>query len=107
MRAVEAVKEKRNQLRSELEMFIEAKDIKYPTPTKFTDLNEYEGNEFSYIMGCINSLRNQINALEFVLNEDSEIVDYTVPYPRQSEAGVTKEKVVEITVKDSIKNWFE
>ena len=58
--------------------------------------NNFDAKEFSYIMGCINNLRNQINALEFVLNEDTVLNDYTVPYPTQEDEGVSKEKVFKI-----------
>lgn len=107
MRAVDVVKEKRNQLRDELARFINAKELKYQAPIIYTDLNDYDRQEFSYIMGCINSLRNQINALEFVLNEDTELKNYTNPYPRQKEMGITKENVFTITLKDKIDNWFD
>lgn len=107
MRAVEVVKQKRNQLRNELAKFMNAKNVKYPTPTKYYDLEAYDRHEFSYIMGCISSLRNQINALEFVLNEDTELNDYTKPYPSQRDCGVSKEKVFEIALQDKIDNWFD
>ncbi len=100
MRAVDIVKEKRNQLRNELVRFLNAKEIKYPTPTNYKELDEYNRHEYSYIMGCVNSLKTQINALEFVLNEDTELNDYSKPYPRQEEIGISKAMVFEIGKED-------
>lgn len=93
MRAVEVVKDKRNQLRIDLENFLNAKNEKYPNPTKFQELDDYDRYEFSYIMGCIANLRIQINALEFVLNEDTEFSDCTIPNRTQRDYGVSKEKI--------------
>lgn len=92
MRAVDVIKEKRNQLRNELSKFLIVKNMKYPSPTKYTNLDDYDRYEFSYIMSCVNSLRNKINTLEFVLNEDTEINDCT-PYHSQRERGISKESV--------------
>lgn len=96
MRAVEIVKDKRNQLRDELVAFIDAKNAKYPVPTNYKDLGEYEKQEFSYLMSCIHSLRVQINALEFILNEDTEIMDYTTINSHQREYGISKESVLKL-----------
>lgn len=96
MRDVNIIKEKLNILRDELEKFLNTKNIKYPTLTIYDNLNDFDRHEFSYIMGCINSLKNQINVLEFVLNEDVEITDYTTPYPRQRACGISKEIVLKI-----------
>lgn len=94
MRSVDVVKQKRNELRSDMENFLEVKNRKYPAPTRYYELDGYDKHEFNYIMNCINNLRNQINALEFVLNEDTELTDYTISFsPTHKELGITKEKV--------------
>lgn len=105
MRAVDVVKEKRNQLKNDLAKFMDAKNEKYSTTKRAMDLDGYERHEFSYIIGCITDLRTQINTLEFVLNEDTELRDCTIAYATQRDLGITKEKVFKIGNEGRWKIW--
>lgn len=75
MRDLSVVKEKRNELRSELVNCIKkVKEMQVDEKT-FRDLSQYDQQVYIYLDRTVQRLRTQINALEFVLNEDTEIAD--------------------------------
>lgn len=96
MRSLEAVKKKRDELKAELEKFIQAKhdSKKAHWGLPQADLSALEKAEYIYIMRSIYELRNQINCLDFVLNEDTEMNDATRPVPSQVAIGIKKENVL-------------
>jgi hypothetical protein len=104
MRDVQVIKDKRNQLRDELVKFTAVKEDAFPKGTRYSELSDYDRQLYNYTMGCINSLRNQINALEYVLNEDTELNDNTRPYPSQVSFGITKESVFKMSNDTEIAN---
>lgn len=75
MRDLSVVKETRNELRSELVNCIKkVKEMQVDEKT-FRDLSQYDQQVYIYLDRTVQRLRTQINALEFVLNEDTEIAD--------------------------------
>ena len=95
MRDVEIVKNMRNALDSELTRFIDRKKELF-NGRPFPELGDYDKKVFSFISTSVNKLTIQINALNFVLNEDTQI---------EREIGATKyfEERYDIT-KNSILN---
>jgi hypothetical protein len=79
MRDVSIVKRKRNQLKEEVEQFKNLKEKLFPSSISYRDLDPEEKKKYGYIQSTIGGLNTQINTLEFVLNEDSEIRDVTEP----------------------------
>lgn len=106
MRAVDVVKLKRDELRNDLAKFMSAKNAKYPSPTRYNELNEYDKYEYSYILKSMENLRTQINALEFVLNEDTYMDDCTISYHKHRDLGITKESVFEIVENTYNRNFY-
>jgi hypothetical protein len=78
MRYVETVKEKRDELKAEMERFLALKDKQF-SHLPYRELSTESKKKFGYIMGTISVLKTQINALEYVLNEDTELEDRTKP----------------------------
>lgn len=77
MRCVKVVKKKRDELKAERERFMRAKERLYPYPKSYPDIPKEEQHQFTYLMNTVGHLDKQINALEFVLNEDTELKDVT------------------------------
>lgn len=94
MRDVSVVKEKRDELVKELGRFMKFKNENY-TGFDFSSLSAHQRREYSYIMSTMGDLRGQINAIEYVLNEDTELRDATwVSSPYLREKGITKEDIL-------------
>ncbi len=92
MRDVAIVKEQRNELREELAKCIKrVKDMQVDEKS-FKELSQYDQQVYVYLDRTVQKLRMQINALEFVLNEDTELID---PYKDRAaeKLQITKETV--------------
>ncbi len=75
MRNVATVKEQRNILREELGKCInKVKEMKVDEQS-FKQMEQQEQQVYIYLDRTMQRLRTQINALEFVLNEDTQLVD--------------------------------
>ncbi|MFB4213062.1 hypothetical protein ABC345_16520 [Shouchella sp. 1P09AA] len=75
MRDVSTVKEQRNILREELGKCInKVKEMKV-NEESFKQMDQHEQQVYIYLDRTMQRLRTQINALEFVLNEDSQLAD--------------------------------
>jgi hypothetical protein len=75
MRSVLTVKEQRNILREELGKCInKVKEMKVDEQS-FKNMSQHEQQVYIYLDRTMQRLRTQINALEFVLNEDTELID--------------------------------
>ncbi|AIC95848.1 MULTISPECIES: hypothetical protein [Shouchella] len=75
MRDVSIVKEQRNILREELGKCInKVKEMKV-NEESFKQMDQHEQQVYIYLDRTMQRLRTQINALEFVLNEDSQLAD--------------------------------
>ena len=96
MRSLEVVKNQRDALRETLREFETVRDIRgYDNKTKWKEqLTETEKAEHTYVMSCIYGLKNQINALTFVLNEDVDLYDFTEVRGKNRELGITKDGVL-------------
>lgn len=96
MRSLEVVKNQRDALRETLREFETVRDIRgYDIAEKWKgQLTEVEKAERTYVMSCIYALRNQINALTFVLNEDIGLYDFTEVRGKNRELGITKDGVL-------------
>lgn len=106
MRNVNVVKAKRDELREDLAIFIKVRENKFPLMAKYTELPEYDRKLYSYIQSCIGNLKRKINALEFVLNEDTEMTDGTTPFPSHKEIGITKELIFKLANETSDREVF-
>lgn len=75
MRNVSVVKEQRNILREELGKCInKVKEMKVDEQS-FKQMNQHDQQVYIYLDRTMQRLRTQINTLEFVLNEDSQLAD--------------------------------
>lgn len=92
MRDVRFVKEHRDALKEERHKFVMAKERLFPYPTTYRDISQEERPKLSYIIQTLRNLDIQINALEFVLNEDTHIQDATEHFAQNN---FTKEDLFE------------
>ncbi|SDC74947.1 hypothetical protein [Shouchella lonarensis] len=75
MRDVTIVKQQRNVLREELGKCInKVKEMKVDEAS-FKQMSQHEQQVYIYLDRTMQRLRTQINALEFVLNEDTQLAD--------------------------------
>jgi len=61
---------------------------------KLNELGEYDKKVIFYLQSCIKDLRLQINALTFVLNEDTGVIDIFI-YQNKKWFGLTYQEVFE------------
>lgn len=94
MRAVDVVKSKRDYLVEQKEEFQRVKDLKYPNKPNYAELSDYEKLELSYITRVLTNLMIQIGALNFVLNEDSDLRDATYIITSEERRGLSRERVL-------------
>ncbi|UGO50647.1 hypothetical protein PQE68_gp056 [Bacillus phage vB_BanS_Sophrita] len=73
MKSLEAVLKKREELRKQLE--IQKKSKNQFSITEWSNFSDEEKKTYSRIMHDINMLTIQIDALTYVINYDSEIMD--------------------------------
>lgn len=92
MRDVNAVKETRNKLRNELSDFIVARKNFYQK--EIAGKKEYDKTLYGYIISSIDRLSIQINTIEYILNEDTEIGDVTEPWKHYKECGIEKIRIM-------------
>jgi len=96
MRSVKNIKAKRNFLR-DIKMKTIEKQRELVLGRTYSDLDKYEKNLYGEMIEWLRKLDAQINALEFVLNEDTEML------------GLWKESMRNVTAGEVMcgENWFE
>lgn len=77
MKTIETILRTRANLRAELGHYESIKN-EYIYGRKWSDFDTEEKREFSHILGVIQKLKVQINALTYVINYDSELDDVTI-----------------------------
>lgn len=92
MRDVEIVKETRNKLRNAFE---ELMNVKHAMQDHKDTFEEYDKKVYGYLLQTLEKLDLQINALEFVLNEDTKTKIATDNVHYNNAYGINKEKVME------------
>ncbi|MDM5370566.1 hypothetical protein QUF96_03105 [Bacillus bombysepticus] len=73
MRDVAVVKQTRDELRAEYNRCL-AKRIEITRNRIYDELETYEKDKVSTLFHVMKTLQDQINAFEFVLNEDTELI---------------------------------
>lgn len=93
MRDLKAVKDMRDSLRNDFAKLMDAKN-EMNKLGGFIDMNEYDKKKFGYLLTTISKLNIQINALTFVLNEDTEIFDATDDVMYDTNYGINKHSIM-------------
>lgn len=75
MKSLEAVLSKREELKVELEHLEDA--LKKMRSSGWIDLSEEDKKEYNRLFTCVSKLRIQIDALTYVINYDSVLLDVT------------------------------
>jgi len=74
MKTLDVILKKREELRSKLNN-AESNKFKYPI-SKWSEMSDLDKKDYSRLMGTINALSIQIDALTYVINHDSELRDF-------------------------------
>ncbi|WP_059102944.1 hypothetical protein [Shouchella shacheensis] len=75
MRDVAIVKQQRNVLREELGKCVNKVKEMQVDEKSFKELDQHDQQVYIYLDRTMQKLRTQINTLEFVLNEDTKLID--------------------------------
>lgn len=92
MRDVSVIKQKRDELKEELKFVNE----KRKSLGRWTDMCDYDKKIFAHLTDSVKTITTQINALEYILNEDTELNDWYPRYARISKEDIfgTKESII-------------
>ena len=74
MRDIATVKETRDKLRNEILALL---DLRRELSNGIMNADEYGKRSYGYLINTVTKMKAQINALEYVLNEDTELEDAT------------------------------
>jgi hypothetical protein len=95
MRDLTIIKDKRNELRDSLALCHNRRKSSTDNNLKgFNDMGEWDKEAYIYLVKVMEKLTTQINVLEFVLNEDTNIADALSYYSRgMNILGINRESV--------------